>query len=116
MQNSGKRGIFTKMVTREEIQKLAELSRIEVGEDEVEKLRKDIGGILEYVAQIKSVSPQTAKPPTNADFTRTDAEKSELKNVFREDGNPHESGAFTEALLKEAPETEGGYVKVKKIL
>ncbi|MDP2593196.1 MAG: Asp-tRNA(Asn)/Glu-tRNA(Gln) amidotransferase subunit GatC [bacterium] len=106
MQNSGKRDIFIKMVTREEIQKLAELSRIEVGEDEVEKLRKDIGGILEYVDKIKSA-------PVSVD---KEGDKPALRNVFREDGEPHESGKFKDVLLAEAPETEDGFVKVKKIL
>ncbi len=35
---------------------------------------------------------------------------------MREDAFPHESGIHTEALLNNAPEREGMFLKVKKIL
>ena len=35
---------------------------------------------------------------------------------MREDDNPHAGGIYTEAVLNEAPEREGDYIKVKKIL
>ncbi len=37
-------------------------------------------------------------------------------NVMREDTNPHESGKFSEAILKNAPSREENYLKVKKIM
>ena len=42
--------------------------------------------------------------------------KQEVRNVMREDGPAHETGAYSEALLKEAPAREGDAVRVKKIL
>lgn len=94
------------MVSIKEIEKLAALARIRVPEEEKEPLRKDIDAILGYVGEIQKVS---------ADLGEAKAKPS-LRNVMREDGEPHESGLFTEDLLKAAPEGEGEYFKVKKIL
>lgn len=93
------------MVNAKDIEHLAELARIEVSEKEAEALAKNIEAILGYVQQVKDVS------------VGNDALKDiGLVNVFREDAAPHESGAYTDALLAGAPEKEDGYVKVKKIL
>lgn len=93
------------MISAKEIAKLAELARIEVNEEEAKSLAKDIEAILVYVKQVQDVSVQ--------DVERKDGA---LVNVIREDENPHESGAYTDALLAVAPERDGQYVKVKKIL
>lgn len=93
------------MIQKEDIAHLAELARIEVGEGEAKTLAKDVEGILKYVEQVKDVSVEKAAP-----------EQGGLTNIFREDVNPHESGAFTDALISAVPEKEDGYVKVKKIL
>jgi aspartyl-tRNA(Asn)/glutamyl-tRNA(Gln) amidotransferase subunit C len=94
------------MITPEDIEKLSELSRIEVSDEEKISFSKEIDSILGYVGQISELASGS-----------TDEEQTSfVKNVFRKDENPHESGLYTEALLKEAPDTEGGFVKVKKIL
>ena len=43
-------------------------------------------------------------------------EAGEVRNVFREDKDPHLPGEFTEDLLAEAPRRQDNFVKVKKIL
>jgi aspartyl-tRNA(Asn)/glutamyl-tRNA(Gln) amidotransferase subunit C len=93
------------MISAKEIERLAELARIEVDEEETQSLAKDIEAILGYVTLVQKVAGETGEP-----------EKPALVNVLREDANPHESGIYTDALLSVAPEKEGGYVKVKKIL
>ena len=93
------------MIKGEEVKKLAELARIDITAKEVERVRKEIESILKYVSEIQKVSEKGIS-----------AKKDEPKNVMREDGNPHAGGIFTEAVLNEAPEREGDYIKVKKIL
>jgi aspartyl-tRNA(Asn)/glutamyl-tRNA(Gln) amidotransferase subunit C len=96
-------------MNKDETKKLAELSRIEVSGDELEKIANEIGSILEYVDKIKSAD--------TSDFSaESRAENAGVRNVMVEDENPHEPGKNTEKILKEAPNTENGYVKVKKIL
>ena len=43
-------------------------------------------------------------------------QRSNLCNITREDEKPHKSGVYTKKILSEAPEREGDYIKVKKIL
>lgn len=94
-----------RMISAKDIEHLAELARIEVGEGEAKTLAKDVEVILRYVEQVKNVS-----------VGKDIVESGGPVNVFREDANPHESGIFTDALISAAPEKEDGYVKVKKVL
>ena len=82
---------------------LAELARIELSEEEKVDLLRDMKGILEYVKVIDSV-----------DVGNVDA-KYELRNVFRED--VLEPRDFSLELIKEQfPDSQDGFLKVKKIL
>lgn len=96
------------MIELKDIEKLAELSRIRMSDEEKKIFQKDISSVLGFVDQIKNVAGK-------AD-TAIAQNESKLKNVFREDTNPHILGQFTKDLLECVPEKENGYVKVKKIL
>jgi aspartyl-tRNA(Asn)/glutamyl-tRNA(Gln) amidotransferase subunit C len=96
------------MVDRADIERLAELSRIALGEEELERLCGDIEQIVNYVSEIREAD--TLAPEERA------REREAVRNVFRDDGPAHESGIFSERLLAAAPEREGRFVKVKKIL
>ena len=92
------------MITKEDIKNLANLARIEIPQEEAEKLTAEVDSILDYVGQIKDVSG--------------DAERKipKLRNVLREDVVTNEEGEYTEKLLSNAPSREKNYLKVKKIL
>lgn len=94
------------MITREEIEKLATLARIEVNDAEKESLRNDIESILEYVKSVNGLHSDEG----GIEGTPI------LRNVMREDMVTYKPGEFTEDLLSLAPYREGNYVKVKKIL
>ncbi len=93
------------MISENDIEKLLNLVRIEVNPDEKEKLRQDVESILGYVGEVEKaiVKIDTALYP------------GDLRNVMREDGEPHESGIFTESILSQAPKREDDYVSVKSI-
>lgn len=95
-------------ITKDDIKKLADLSRMEISEAEAEKLRGDIEEILGYVGQVSSVIG------THAD--EGGIELGSVINVLREDTNPAEPGTYTADILAEFPQSENGYLKVKKIL
>jgi len=88
-----------------DVQKLAELARIDMTEEEKAEILHDMQEILGYVEQIAEVATEEKA-----------VEPGEHRNVMREDENPHESGAHTEEILKEVPEKQNGYIKVKSIL
>lgn len=89
-----------------DIEKLAELSRINISPKEKEIFLGDISSILNYVDQIKEA----------VGAAEIELDGGELINILRDDENPHDSGKFTKNLLETVPEKERGYVKVKKIL
>ena len=91
-----------------DIEKLARLVRIALGEDEKKRIERDFEAIPQYISKLKEAPLGEEKI-----FS---PEHLELKNVMREDVNPHESGIFTNNLLSEAPEVYKDYIKVKKIL
>jgi len=94
------------MISIEEVEKLAELSRIALSEEEKVKLQGELEGILGYIDVIKNAPTDSA---TKGDLPLH-------RNIFRDDGEPHETGEYTDKLLAEAPRKSDGYLKVKKIL
>lgn len=92
------------MIDAKDIEKLASLARMEVGEEEKAKLGKDLESILAYVSELKD-APQPVGP----------VPEPYVKNVLRPDTDPHLPGEFTEAIMAEAPNQAEGYFKVKKI-
>lgn len=93
------------MISKEEIEKMAELSRISISEEEKKQLAIDIESILQYVSEIQEVSVE--EPVSSVGL---------VHNVMREDGEPHESGIYTEEIMGEVPKKEKNYLVVKKIL
>jgi aspartyl-tRNA(Asn)/glutamyl-tRNA(Gln) amidotransferase subunit C len=86
-----------------DIEKLAELAKIELTDAEKKALLKDLDGILGYVKQIESVDvPDTKLEHKN-------------KNVWREDKiEPRDFSR--EEIISQFPDAQDGFVKVKKIL
>ena len=93
------------MISKKDIENLADLARIRLSDSEKESLAKDVDSILAYVDQIKSAPIGDFKPTAGA-----------VKNVMREDAVIATSAEDRERILDEAPKREGDYVAVKKIL
>ncbi len=93
------------MITQEDIKKLAALARIKLSDEEVVGLQKDMQNILGFVTQIQQASGSLKE-----------GDKERVRNVWRDDINPHETGVNTETLLAEAPDRKADCVRVKNIL
>lgn len=89
-----------------DIKHLASLSRIRISDEEAESLKNDIDAVLEYVSVVSDITAE-------GDLTKKVGARF---NVFRQDAVTNEPGSHSEALMAEAPEREGDYLKVKKIL
>lgn len=88
-----------------DVEHLAGLARIAVSDSEKELLRHDLEEILAYVSQVTKVTAELGAPTAG-----------DLRNIMREDGEPHVGGKFTEDILSQAPTREGNRVLVKKIM
>jgi len=49
-------------ITRQDIEKIAKLSRLRLSEEEVDKLSKDLPNIMEFVAQLNEVDTDEIEP------------------------------------------------------
>jgi aspartyl/glutamyl-tRNA(Asn/Gln) amidotransferase C subunit len=95
---------------KEKVLKLAQLARVGISEEEAKTLSSEFGAILDYVGQVKKLVGDISLNATHfkSDFAH--------RNILREDARAHESGIYTVEILNNAPQSEGDYLKVKKIL
>lgn len=93
-------------MTKDDIKQLGSLSRISLTEAEIERFQGEIDAILGYVGAINKIV---------ADSSLTKAVGA-VHNVFRDDIVTNEAGKYTEIITKAFPESDGEYLKVKKIL
>lgn len=122
---------MSRMLSPKDIDNLAALARLEIPAEEKETLRKEVDSILGYVGEIQKLTTEKPAEISHGEIFAGKIKKEagsstktwqsqvsvgEIRNVFREDKNPHLSGEFTEDLLAEAPQRQGEFVKVKKIL
>ncbi len=93
------------MASADDVKKLASLARLSISDEALPKLAKEFESILAYISQINTlqVSPDSKK-------------LSGIRNVMREDGQPHETGKYTQKLVAQFPERDGDYLKVKQII
>jgi aspartyl-tRNA(Asn)/glutamyl-tRNA(Gln) amidotransferase subunit C len=96
-------------LTREDILKLARLSRLKLTEAEIEKYQKEISSILEYVEHLDSVDVSDLKPTYQVTgLTSSGA------NAMREDEVTQQ--ITQEQLFKNLPDTQDGHIKVKRMI
>jgi aspartyl-tRNA(Asn)/glutamyl-tRNA(Gln) amidotransferase subunit C len=93
-------------LSRDDVLKLALLSRLKLTDEEVERFRVELSGILEYVEKLNSVDVAGLDPTYQI---------TGLKNVMRKD-EIHDYGYKTETLLKNAPAIHDNQFKVKRVL
>ncbi len=103
------------MISRQEIDGLAELARLKLADGEKEALRNDISNILEYVEAVS-----TAEMPHGEALRRgQEGEIPPLYNVMRDDVPRAKDDALAgkeETLLAALPRREGDFAVVRKII
>ena len=75
-------------LTRDEVKNVAELARLELTDDELTAMTRQLGSILDYVAQLQRLDVEGVEPLAHA---------LEVRNVFRDD-EPGPSLPVAEAL------------------
>jgi aspartyl-tRNA(Asn)/glutamyl-tRNA(Gln) amidotransferase subunit C len=94
------------VISRDDVQHLAQLSSLELSDDELESLQADLSNILGYVEQLGTLDTSGVEPT----YQVTD-----LENVWRTDA-VIDSGVSREQLLELAPAAANNQVKVPKVL
>ena len=93
-------------LTRDDVRKLASLSRISVTDDEADALSEDLSAILGYVEQLSSVDTEGLQPTNQV---------TGLTNVFRKDEVTN-YGYEPSDLLKNVPKVQDNQIKVKRMI
>jgi aspartyl-tRNA(Asn)/glutamyl-tRNA(Gln) amidotransferase subunit C len=92
-------------IDREQLDKIAHLSRLEFDEKDAEKMMKDMTAIVEWVEKLNEVNTDGVEPLTTMTY--------EI-NVFRED-EVREHLDHDRALVN-APKKDDNYFRVPKVL
>ncbi|MEI6285980.1 MAG: Asp-tRNA(Asn)/Glu-tRNA(Gln) amidotransferase subunit GatC [Bacillota bacterium] len=86
------------MLSREQVEKVASLSRLQLSPQELEKFSVQLGAIIEYMEVLNSVDTTNIEPMIYAVPTT---------NIYREDIRKPSLNHVT--ALQNAPETDGEY-------
>ncbi len=93
-------------LTKEDVLKLARLSRLHLTDEEVAKYQKEIESILSYVDQLSSLKLDNVEPTYQVTGLRTVTRRDEVVDY----------GTDREKLLKNAPNTKNGHIVTRRIL
>ncbi len=85
---------------------LAQLSSLQLSEDEARDLQVDLANILGYIGQLSSLDTSSVEPTYQI---------TGLENVWRDD-RVSDGDVTREVLLALAPESDGHSIKVPKVL
>ena len=94
----------TTMISKQEVEHIAKLARLELTGVEVEKMQKDLSAILDYfellnkAPEVKQVDLQTPGICTRKDEVKM------------------RDNSLAEKIITSAPDKKDGYIKVKTIL
>ena len=91
--------------TRDQVQKVAMLARLNLTDQEIDQLGRQLGSILEYVEQLQAIDTDGVEPLAHC---------LPIENVFRED-QVADSLSPDEALAN-APKRSGDFYAVPPIL
>jgi aspartyl-tRNA(Asn)/glutamyl-tRNA(Gln) amidotransferase subunit C len=92
-------------ITADDVRKVAKLARLDLPETKIATYTGQLERILDYVAHLEKVDTEGVPPTTRA---------VEVVNVTREDLVTPTN--VREELLNEAPQREGDFIRVPKIM
>ena len=94
-------------LSKDDVKKIAALSRIGMSDDEIEKYRKDLSATLDYFKKLEELDTEKIEPIGHI---------TGMENGVRSDKERDFGKIGKDAILKNAPKTKNGQVKVKSIL
>ena len=92
-------------ISREEVEHIAKLARLQLTDEEIQRFQVELGKIIEYFDQLKKLDTENVPPMTHA---------VPIENVLRED--KVESSLSVEEALQNAPEKKNSYFQVPKVV
>lgn len=96
-------------LSKDDVLKLAKLSRLQLSDDEVEQYQQELSAILDYVAQLESVDTTGLKPTYQVTGLTSEDENATREDVIT-DQVSHDQ------LMSNVPSSEGRSIKVKRMV
>lgn len=93
------------MITKKEVEHIAELARINLAEEEKSKLEKELSAILNFVEKLKEIDTNRVEPLTGG---------TTLENRIREDEQVEKTLEGKQAeLVRQMPDRKESWLRVK---
>lgn len=92
-------------LSKKQVEHIGKLSRLYLTEKQIEKFTNQLSAVLDYIEELSKVETKNLEPIGNI---------TGLFNVWRED--KIKPSFPSKEMLKNAPEKEGSYLKVKAVL
>ncbi len=93
------------MLTKEDVLKIAKLSKLEFSEDEIEKYRMDLSKIFEYMEELNGVDTSKIEPLFNVLDLKDRLRKDEVMN-----------SEIKKDILDNAPDKDTDFIIVPKVI
>ena len=92
-------------ISKKDVEHVARLARLALTEEEKENFTSQLGKILEHIQKLNALDSSNVSPTAHPFFSKT---------VWREDRSVR--WTEPESILKNAPEREESYFKVRKVI
>jgi aspartyl-tRNA(Asn)/glutamyl-tRNA(Gln) amidotransferase subunit C len=93
------------VISRQDVEQVARLARLELSDAEIERMSAELGGILAYIDALRTLDTAGVEPTSHA---------VPLVNVMREDAN--RPCLPQDTALANAPERSGDFFRVPRII
>ncbi len=94
------------MLSKEEVQKIALLSRIGLTDEEITRYQKDLSAVFDFFKELEKLPTDNIEPIGHI-TGRTDVMRADLEESMTPSGK--------EQILKNAPDTKDQFLKVRSV-
>ena len=98
---------MAQQLSKEQIIALAQLAKLKLSDEEVDRYQHELSEILSYVEQLASVDTAAFEPTYQV---------SGLQNVMRDDEVVTEQPASPDQLMSLPPKTKNGFIQVGRMI
>jgi aspartyl-tRNA(Asn)/glutamyl-tRNA(Gln) amidotransferase subunit C len=96
-------------ITRADVEKIAELARLELMPEEVAAFTEQLGAILGYIDKLNELDTADIAPMSHCMIAESDIEHAGREDVAR-------PGLGQKIATENAPDSEAGFFKVPKVI
>ena len=94
------------MISKDQVKEIAELIRLKLTEEQVNKYQKELAKILDYVGLLQEIDTKNVIPCSGG---------TDLKNVFKQDESEIRLRENSQKLIDQAPSKQKDLIKTKGV-